>query len=37
MADGVDVGSAFVERLGRDGAAAAVAWMRSIREAIDAT
>jgi tryptophan synthase alpha chain len=37
MADGVVVGSAFVERLGRDGAAAAVAWMRSIREAIDAT
>jgi tryptophan synthase alpha chain len=36
VADGVVVGSAFVERLGRDGPSAAVAWMRSIRRAIDA-
>ena len=36
VADGVVIGSAFVERLGRDGSAAAAAWMRSIRQAIDA-
>lgn len=36
VADGVVVGSAFVERLGRDGPAAAVAWMRTLREALDA-
>lgn len=35
-ADGVVVGSAFVERLGRDGPQVAVAWMRSLREALDA-
>ena len=35
LADGVVVGSAFVERLGRDGPSAAVAWMRSLREALD--
>lgn len=35
LADGVVVGSAFVERLGRDGPAAAVAWMRSLRDALD--
>lgn len=36
LADGVVVGSAFVERLGRDGTASAVGWMRSLREALDA-
>lgn len=35
LADGVVIGSAFVERLGRDGPAAAVEWMRSLREALD--
>ncbi|MGH7566648.1 MAG: tryptophan synthase subunit alpha [Gemmatimonadota bacterium] len=35
LADGVVVGSAFVERLGREGPAAAVAWMRSLRDALD--
>ncbi len=36
LADGVVVGSAFVERLGREGPAAAVAWMRTLRDALDA-
>jgi tryptophan synthase alpha subunit len=36
LADGVVVGSAFVERLGRDGPAAAVDWMRTLRDALDA-
>ena len=36
LADGVVVGSAFVERLGRDGPAAAVGWMRTLRDALDA-
>lgn len=35
VADGVVVGSAFVERLGREGAGAAVAWMRTLRESLD--
>ena len=35
LADGVVVGSAFVERLGRDGPAAAVGWMRTLRDALD--
>ena len=35
LADGVVVGSAFVERLGRDGPAAAVDWMRTLRDALD--
>jgi tryptophan synthase alpha chain len=35
MADGVVVGSAFVERLGRDGPRSAVAWMRTLRDALD--
>jgi tryptophan synthase alpha chain len=35
LADGVVVGSAFVERLGRDGARAALAWIRTLREALD--
>jgi tryptophan synthase alpha chain len=35
LADGVVVGSAFVERLGRDGPRGAVAWMRSLRDALD--
>ncbi|HEY7472763.1 MAG TPA: tryptophan synthase subunit alpha [Gemmatimonadota bacterium] len=35
LADGVVVGSAFVERLGRDGPRAALAWMRSLRDALD--
>jgi tryptophan synthase alpha chain len=35
LADGVVVGSAFVERLGRDGPHGAVAWMRSLRDALD--
>ena len=37
LADGVVVGSAFVERLGREGPAAAVEWMRTLRDALDAT
>ena len=37
LADGVVVGSAFVERLGRDGPASAVGWLRSLREALDAS
>jgi tryptophan synthase alpha chain len=36
VADGVVVGSAFVDRIEREGPAAALAWMRSIRAAIDA-
>jgi tryptophan synthase alpha chain len=36
LADGVVVGSAFVERLGRDGPASAVRWMRTLRDALDA-
>jgi tryptophan synthase alpha subunit len=36
LADGVVVGSAFVERLGRDGPASAAAWMRSLRDTLDA-
>ena len=35
LADGVVVGSAFVERLGRDGPAAALRWMRTLRDALD--
>lgn len=35
LADGVVVGSAFVERLGRDGPEAAVGWMRTLRDALD--
>jgi tryptophan synthase alpha chain len=35
LADGVVVGSAFVERLGRDGPRAALVWMRSLRNALD--
>jgi tryptophan synthase alpha chain len=35
LADGVVVGSAFVERLGREGTAAAVEWMRTLRDALD--
>lgn len=35
IADGIVVGSAFVERLGRDGPAEAVAWIRSLRDALD--
>ena len=37
LADGVVVGSAFVERLGRDGPSAAIEWMRSMRDALDKT
>lgn len=37
LADGVVVGSAFVERIGRDGPAAAVGWMRTLRDALDAS
>jgi tryptophan synthase alpha chain len=36
LADGVVVGSAFVDRLERDGPRGAVAWMRSLRDALDA-
>jgi tryptophan synthase alpha chain len=35
LADGVVVGSAFVERLGRDDPSEAVAWMRTLRNALD--
>jgi tryptophan synthase alpha chain len=35
LADGVVVGSAFVERLGREGPAAALAWIRGLRYALD--
>jgi tryptophan synthase alpha chain len=35
VADGVVVGSAFVDRLGREGPRAALAWMRSLRKALD--
>jgi tryptophan synthase alpha chain len=35
LADGVVVGSAFVDRLERDGPRGAVAWMRSLRDALD--
>lgn len=35
LADGVVVGSAFVERLGRDGPRSAVKWMRTLRDALD--
>ena len=35
-ADGIVVGSAFVERLERDGVASAVEWIASLREALDA-
>ena len=35
-ADGIVVGSAFVERLGREGVASAVEWFASLRQALDA-
>ncbi len=35
LADGVVVGSALVERLGRDGAAGALAWLGTLRAAMD--
>ena len=35
LADGVVVGSAFVERLSREGPAGAVEWMRTLRHALD--
>lgn len=35
MADGIVVGSGFVERLGRDGPVAAAGWMRELRETLD--
>ena len=35
IADGIVVGSGFVERLGREGPAEALAWIRSLREALD--
>jgi len=35
LADGVVVGSAFVERLGRHGPRAAIAWIRTLRDALD--
>ena len=35
IADGIVVGSAFVEQLGRDGPSRAVAWVRSLRAALD--
>ncbi|HET6361566.1 MAG TPA: tryptophan synthase subunit alpha [Gemmatimonadota bacterium] len=35
LADGVVVGSAFVERLGRDGPASATGWIRTLRDALD--
>jgi tryptophan synthase alpha chain len=36
LADGVVVGSAVVSRMGRDGAAGALAWLASVRAALDA-
>lgn len=35
MGDGIVVGSAFVERLGRDGVGAALDWIASLRRALD--
>lgn len=35
VADGIVVGSAFVERLGREGVKAALAWIASLRQALD--
>ena len=36
VADGIVVGSAFVERLERDGVGPAVEWIATLRRAIDA-
>lgn len=35
LADGIVVGSAFVERLGRDGVESALEWLGSVRRALD--
>jgi tryptophan synthase alpha chain len=35
IADGIVIGSAFVERLGREGPERALSWIRSVREALD--
>ena len=36
LADGVVIGSAVVARMGRQGAAGALAWLRTVRRALDA-